>query len=916
MNLNQPYYIEPRQGENHIDFEENWDFSWSDNVIEDLSELEWKYKTDIPKSLYFSLYEAGILPHPYEGVNSKLYHWVDEKVWYYRKKFMLDKADFKGNAFLSFDGVAYYCRVWINGQLLGEHEGMFGGPVYDIVDFLNLNGENEITVEVKACNYGIKDSFDPRNELGDNTQIVPWNIARDSISSTGDFIVMGIWNRVRLDFVKKLHISRPYMYTKSINENFAELFLEFEIADGQVQELKPYFGYNDDCYSYTFAFDTGLTGEKQDREVEIRIRLKEPDTNKTAYESRDSVKLTDFAKSLMKSEYYELQFFSKEIKIENPRLWFPQGLGDPFLYKIEIEMYCDGVLCDNHEFMTGIRTFESCRTAGEKHRTRWENFRFSVNGQDFFLKGMNWAQIDYLYDINPDEYEWTLTLAKNAGIQLLRVWSGGGMPETDTFYDLCDKLGIMVWQDHMIANTAATQSFPQDVLESQEAYNIYRIRNHPSLVLHCGGNEFNPYSTNNAAGMFVIDRTVRTLDPSRSFHYTTPDKGSAHIYRDMDPTWYRHIYKQLPFLAESGIHSFPNFRTIKKLINEKESTGILPDLSSEEFGRNFPELINHFTEYIPARIPRMLARASQIIDLNEYTLEDICEATQVQAYEFYQLMIQSMRGNYPVCGGIIPWIFKRPWTTTAIQTVDGMGLPTYPYYSIKNSYSGINICMCQKWSVTAPFEEIPVSVKIFNETCENLEGGIINVTVFAPDMTVAKEYTEVVSSDKSEYNFEAFKPDDNYTDKSFLICADITKNNTILSRATYFVKCNSMLADAELYKKYRSEPTENLYFENGGQLKNTIAAAQRSKLEAKITNKGREGRYGFADIEITNNSEIAAFPVTVETQDENIRFFLSDNFFLMKAEECKNVRITFDADKTSDVVIKCWNGEEIFVRKS
>ena len=111
------------------------------------------------------------------------------------------------------------------------------------------------------------------------------------------------------------------------------------------------------------------------------------------------------------------------------------------------------------------------------------------------------------------------------------------------------------------------------------------------------------------------------------------------------------------------------------------------------------------------------------------------------------------------------------------------------------------------------------------------------------------------------------------------------------------------------------EPTENLYFKNGGQLKNTIIDAKKAMLEAKITNKGKEGRYSFADVEIVNISDVAAFPVTVETRDENIRYFLSDNFFLMKAEECKKVRITFDADMASDVVIKCWNGGEILVEK-
>ncbi len=911
MNLNQPYYIEPRKGKDHIDLGGKWDFAWKDESVKDLSEIEWEYKTDIPKSLYFSLHEAGILPHPYEGVNSKLYHWVDEKVWYYRKSFEIDEFAENKNAFLCFDGISYYSRVWVNGNLIGEHEGMFGGPVCDIAEY--IKDKNEIIVEVKACNYGIKDTFDSHNCEGQKKHLIPWNVARDNHSSTGDFMVIGIWNRVRLELTDKLHISRPYLYTESADKEKAVLKLEFEIADGRIKELKPYYG----CYNgsdYTFAYYSGLTGKTLDDEVQINIRITEENGN-VVYDSTDTEKLTDFDRLFTEgNKFQELQFFKKELVINNPKLWYPNGMGDQPLYNVEISLYSNGKLCDTNSFNTGIRTFSADFTPGNKYRTRWEKFLFSVNGQKLFLKGMNWTQLDFLYDINPDEYEWALTLVKNAGIQLLRVWSGGGMPETDTFYDLCDKLGIMVWQDHFLANENVSDGYPQQILESHEAYNIYRIRNHTSLVIHCGGNEFNPYSVGNAASMFVIDRTVRTLDPSRIFHYTTPDKGSAHVYRDMEPTWYRHSYKQLPFLAESGIHSFPNFRTLKKLINEKESTGVLPDLSSKEFGENFPELINHFTEYLPHRIPRMLARASQISDVNTFTLEDICEATQVQAYEFYQLMIQSMRENYPVCGGVMPWVFKRPWTTTAIQTVDGMGLPIYPYYAVKNSYSRVNICMCQQWTVIAPCEDVPVSVKIFNENGDNLEGGMINVTVYAPDMSVAKEYTVVVSDDKSEYNFEAFKPDALYTDKSFLISADITKDNNIISRAVYFIKCTSVLSDAELYKKYRTQPTENLYFENGGQLKNTLVKAQKSKLEAKIINKGIDGKYSFADIEITNDSEIAAFPVTVETEDENIRFFLSDNFFLLKAGETKKVRITCDVDNDFDVVIKCWNSDKFILK--
>lgn len=88
------------------------------------------------------------------GTNSKLYDFPDKTVWYYRKKFVPDKKDFDGNAFLCFDGVSCFCRVFLNGTLLGDHEGMFGGPASDVTKYLNLTGENELIVEVKAANYG------------------------------------------------------------------------------------------------------------------------------------------------------------------------------------------------------------------------------------------------------------------------------------------------------------------------------------------------------------------------------------------------------------------------------------------------------------------------------------------------------------------------------------------------------------------------------------------------------------------------------------------------------------------------------------------------------------------------------------------------------------------------------------------
>ena len=902
MELNQSYYIDKRRGAAHVSLDGEWEFCYADEAC-DPHFLNFEHTAKIPSSVYHSLHHAGILPDPYYGTNSKLYHWVDEKVWYYRKKFTLDRAGFEGNAFLCFEGISYYSRVWVNGSLLGGHEGMFGGPVCDVFKLLDMAGENEIVVEVKACNFGRKGEFDCWNRKGVNTEIIPWNIARDKATSNGDFIVLGLWNSVRLELVPRVHMSRPYLYTESIEGGVARLCFEGEIADGQVKELKPYFGTCALNASYCRAYDTGLTGSVGDRLVQIRVRLS--DENGVAYDETEEVPLSELSGFGMDPEFYELQFYRRRIEIKNPVLWYPNGLGGQHLYDVLITLSYDGEVCDEHSFKFGIRTFTADYTKGNKYRTRWEKFLFSVNGREFFLKGMNWTPIDFLYDISPDRYEWCLTMAKNAGIQFIRVWNGGGMPETDSFYELCDRLGLLVWQDLFIAYMK-TPNYPQDILEGQTAYNLYRIRNHTSLALLCGGNEFNPYSSANAASMFVMDRTVRTLTPDRIFHYTTADKGSAHIYFDMEPVWYRHRYKALPFVGESGIHSFPNFKSIKKLIGSMEAEGILPDLTSPEFGRNYPELLNHFSEYVPDRVPRMTARISQIIDMKNITLADLCEASQVQTYEFYQLMIQSMRENYPVCGGVMPWVFKRPWTTTAIQTVDGNDLPTYAYYAVQNSYRPINVCWCQEWSLLAPNEELSLCVKVFNQNEENLSDAEIRLTVYRPDLTVFAEYT---SKYAKEVDFGRLALDGGFLDTCFLVSADLLRGGEVIARSVYFNKCTSLLGDEALYKRYRSEPTENLRLDGGPWLKPSVASAKKAELAAVRVASGSDGRYEFADVCIKNPSNVPAYPVTVDLVDEEKRFFLDDNFFMLKAGEEKTVRVTCDKGRVGDIRVSCWNGD-------
>lgn len=919
MTLNQPYYIDIRCGKQHLELDGLWDYGYADETLEQPTDILWQYQTAIPKSLYHSLHDSGVLPDPYIGVNSRQYHWVDEKVWYYRKKFCVNAPAFVGNAFLCFDGIAYFSRLWINGILLGEHEGMFGGPVVDVKDYIHLDGENEIVVEVKACNYGRKDDyvihFDYAQDHAPVHQIVPWALARDSHASGGDFIVMGIWNRVRLEFTAPVHISRPYIYTKSADPSRAELQLEFEIADGVTKELhSDYASQPYNCF-YSNRYKFGLPEQRLDTEVTISTKIYEYGTEKLVYASVDHHRLPDVSGPWMEQPYPELTFFRKSIEIDSPKLWYPVGLGEPNLYRVILELYLDDHCCDCHDILTGIRTFTAEPTAGIRYRTNWQNYHFHINGTPFFLMGVNWASIDFLLDIDPEEYRWNLTLAKEAGIQLIRVWNGGGIPESDIFYSLCDELGIMVWQDHMIANNAKAYAYDQSVLHCQESYNIYRIRNHPSLVIHCGGNEFNPYYKDNTAALFVTEHAVRSLDPSRLFYYTSPDGGSAHVYHDMEPAWYRYLYGQLPFLAESGIHSFPDYRSLKALICKEESEGVLPNLVLPEFYENYPELLNHFSEYAPDRVPRMLSRISQIGNPANFTLKDMCEAGQVQAHEYYSWMIQGIRENYPVCGGIMPWVFKRTWTTIGVQLVDGYGRPGYPYYAVKNAYKPLSIGLNANWSVIAPGEEISVAVTLFDQNKEVPRDARIKLCVYNPDLTLSWEREQKILSGKKSYDFGNFLPDGHWRDKCFLICADLISGEDVHSRVTYTIKCTSLLEDPDLYSMHRKVPSENLTFTAGPWLKDCIQKGHPTELCVDFLERGTLDKYQYIDVCIKNSSEAIAFPVTVDVDDDYARFYAEDNFFMMKPCEVRRLRIVCDRIKSEKVPIRvaCWNAEPVVV---
>lgn len=862
--LSQPYYISPRSGGQHIDLSSDWLLAWRDRQVSGIEELDAQSKwltVKYPTSVQMALYHAGELPHPYEHLNSEKYRWVDEKVWYYRKSFRLPETAQGQFVFLAFDGIDYFARVWLNGHLLGEHEGMFGGPVIEIGKSARYGADNQLAVEVRAGNWGNKAGYKPR----DSGRIIkPWVIAGGVGGEM--FFPLGMWRGARIEVLPRTHIERPSLTTRSVNAQEARLHLSLELLSGThslEQQLHPWNNVQMRYYRDWWRvkpLPSSLT---------VDCELVDPQTNKAELSRR----LTP--KGLEGRNWVE-----EDLIVPKPRLWWANGLGDPHLYRVRLTLKDKEQLLDSIEFDYGIRTLTTEPTAGPRMTDRWADWQFALNGRKFFVKGMNWMPADILLDLPPERYEWLLTAVRDCGIQLVRVW-GGGLIEPDSFYRIADRLGILVWQDFPIGN-AVTPKFPQAIWEAQVMQTIFRLRNHASLALYCGGNEFNPYAEGNAASIGILERSVHDFDPSRPFRRTSPDAGSMHDYPDMDPAWYSRKFPFLPYMSETGMHNVPNASTMRAVISHEELAKPLSNIYSPDFEKRFPEFRHHFVEFEAVRVPRMMSRGSHIADMSAPTIDSLAEATQIGAGEFYQVFSELLQANYPVTAGVMPWVFKRPWPVVAIQLVDGFGQPTAPYYFLKRSYQATHVL----WRVpnllwapgetvtfdaavtradTAPARDVRISIEVLDDRMQRLHRQDSTTNLGAgPSVT--------------ESRLGRWQIPKTYANRFFFVVVEARQSSgTLISRSTYWPRSLEMLSDSKTLAAFRDGPKEWPTLEHGPWLKPSVA--QTATTLTLMAAKGNT-------LQVKNTGKTPAFPVQVEIKGVRA-FTATDNFFWLAPGESR-----------------------------
>jgi len=507
-------------------------------------------KANVPGDVMHDLYQAKLIDDPYDRENERDVQWVGEADWKYERTFKVSAAMLKHErVLLRCDGLDTFADVLINGKKLDSTDNMHRRYEWDVKPLLK-QGENAIAVKFDSVlDYTRKRQQERalKCDVGGTPDDVyqAW-VRKEGCNFGWDWgpvlITAGIWRDISLLAYSEARIDDVHM---------------------RQEHGKKKVSLNVDC-----ALD-----RESNKSLTVRATLK--DGGQTIAEHETDSRAKNIALRLEVSE---------------PKLWWPNGMGDQPLYDLELQLInADGEVLDTSSKRIGLRTLEL-----DRHKDEWgESFQFVVNGVPFFAKGANWIPADALLARRTEQdYRRLIEDSAAANMNMLRVW-GGGIYEDDVFYDICDELGICVWQDFMFACMAyPTWDKPfMETVEAEARDNIRRLRHHACLALWCGNNELEqqvvgengmkgfPYSWAEYGKLFdkLLPKVTSEEDPDTDYwpcsphtpvgdrvDFNHPDSGDAHlwgVWHGKQPfEWFRECDHR--FNSEFGFQSFPEPKTV------------------------------------------------------------------------------------------------------------------------------------------------------------------------------------------------------------------------------------------------------------------------------------------------------------------------------------------------------------------
>jgi hypothetical protein len=586
----------------------------------------------VPGTVLTTLLNNKQIPDPFFGLNNNLIPDVyttgrDYYTYWFYNEFEIPATGEGQEVWLNFRGINYFAEIFLNGRRINTrtHQGMYLREKYLITQYLNKGKPNKLAVWVAPP--------DPvgnpaAGQGGDGT--IGRNITMQCTAGW-DWICpirdrnTGIWDQVCIETTGPVDIRNP--------------FVTFRVPGSRVALEK-----QDPVYVTPSAELKNASAQMVSGILKIEFE---------GY--KNSVKVT-------LNPNQEKVISLPEIKVENPHLWWPNGMGDQPLYHLKTDFTGnEGTIMDSEAITFGMR--ETGNYFDEKIKGRV----FTVNGQKVFIKGGNWIASDAMLRLSNERYGAEIRLHAEMNMNMIRVW-GGGLTERPEFYDACDKYGILVWQDLWVSgdcngewndptkkdSQARRKAYPDnhDLFIESAIDQIKMLRNHPSLYLWCGGNETLPPPD--------ILKTLQgeifpRYDPGRFFleMSTSPKLMTNTIggvgdgpYGIREPA---SIFteRSFPFNPETGSIGIPNYEGLQKIIPDDE---MMPPQGNRA-GRSWT-----YHKYLP--LQDFPGRYGKVKDIR-----DFCLKSQMVSYEQYRALQEGF--NYKMWdwySGMLVWKNQNPWT--------------------------------------------------------------------------------------------------------------------------------------------------------------------------------------------------------------------------------------------------------------
>ena len=727
--------------------DEGWQFQFGENS-------KW-YSAKVPGCVHLDLLNHKLIPDPFIDLNENEVKWVADRDWDYRLVFV-PKKDLSAKSFrkLCFYGIDTYATVILNGQKIIEADNMFCKWEKNVSDIL-IDGENELIIRFRSPikevlpilnkrDYTLPADNDKAGGVSPYTRKAPYHYGWD----WGPCLVTsGIWKNIDLIGWDSWFVDELFINQVEVSKNIAKLELEAQIISDKKQG--------------------GL------------------------------ITISEEESSLRKEKKLELSIGINHIKFDfdilQPSLWHPIGYGDQHLYSLDIAVHAGG-LENKITKRIGLRKIIIEREKDEKGET----FSIMVNGYYVFSKGANWIPADsFTPRLTKKDYSYLLKSATMANMNTLRVW-GGGIYESDCFYELCDEMGILVWQDFMFA----CSMYPGDKkflknTENEIRYQINRLKEHPSIFLWCGNNEIawawfdwgwkdqlpDSVYSQDYKKLFhkLISNACETLDPSRLYWPTSPGhttdlpelgqrygSGDNHYWG----VWHGgddfEEFKNNTgrFMSEYGMQSFPDLKTIEAFAKKKDwgqDSAVIRSHQKASLGNK--NVIMYIEKYYPE--PK--------------NFESLTVLSQMMQSDAIKYAVEAHRRNMPYCMGTLYWQLNDCWPVASWSSVDYYGNWKALHYSAKSFFNYVATSIVEDKNKIIVF-----ILNDKNETCE-LDA---RLRLYSFDGSILKDYSkrEIVKPiySKAIMELERDKIISNHDNRKIFLSCELFRDHLSIAKNNYF----------------------------------------------------------------------------------------------------------------------------------